>query len=125
MATRSRSCTWTTRPRLSGIEASGTTTSGCSGADVSMLMASILLECGVVKPSTSLMTVLILALAGCLAPAASPYHQVAVTLPNPATLSAELHLPRGTGPFPTLILLHGCGGIGPNLAAWAQWLTWE
>ena len=77
------------------------------------------------KPSTSLVLVVALALAGCAAPAASPYHQVAVTLPTPATLTAELHLPRGPGPFPTLILLHGSGGIGPNLAAWAQWLNWE
>jgi dienelactone hydrolase len=77
------------------------------------------------KRSASLVAAVAFALAGCAGQAAAPYHQVAVTLPNPATLTAELHLPRGPGPFPTLILLHGCGGIGPNLAAWAQWLTWE
>jgi dienelactone hydrolase len=66
-----------------------------------------------------------LALAGCAAPTASAYHHVSVTLPTPATLTAELHLPRGQGPFPTLILLHGCGGIGPNVEAWARWLAWE
>ena len=77
------------------------------------------------KSVASLVAGVALALAGCAAPAASPYHQVAVTLPTPATLTAELHLPRGTGPFPTLILLHGCGGIGANIASWAQWLAWE
>jgi len=79
---------------------------------------------GAVKRSTSLLIV-VLALAGCAAPAAAPYHQVAVTLPSPATLTAELHLPSGPGPFPTLILLHGCGGLGPNVVAWARWLAWE
>ena len=76
------------------------------------------------KPSASLVIAVAL-LAGCGTPTASPYHQVAVTLPSPATLTAELHLPSGTGPFPTLILLHGCGGLGPNVTAWARWLTWE
>jgi dienelactone hydrolase len=66
-----------------------------------------------------------LALAGCAAPLASAYHQVNVTLPTPATLTAELHLPRGQGRFPALILLHGCAGIGPNVEAWARWLAWE
>src|SRR5262245_61234638 len=75
--------------------------------------------------STSWVIALALALASCAAPAASPYHQVAVPQPTPATLSAELYLPRGQGPFPTLILLHGCGGLGPNVVAWAQWLAWE
>ena len=46
-------------------------------------------------------------------------HSVAVTSPAPATLTAELYTPRGTGPFPAVILLHGCGGIGPNVKEWA------
>jgi hypothetical protein len=41
-------------------------------------------------------------------------HSVAVTSPAPAMLTAELYTPRGTGPFPTVVLLHGCSGIGPN-----------
>jgi dienelactone hydrolase len=66
-----------------------------------------------------------LALAGCAGQLTLQHHQVAVTLPSPATLTGELYLPRGSGPFPTLILLHGCGGIGPNLVGWAEWLQWE
>jgi dienelactone hydrolase len=64
------------------------------------------------------------ALAGCAGPTTA-YHQVPVTLPAKATLTGELHLPRGPGPFPTLILLHGCSGLGANIEGWAQWLHWE
>ena len=52
-------------------------------------------------------------------------HSVAVTSPAPATLTAELYTPRGAGPFPTVILMHGCGGIGPNVKEWAIWLQHE
>ena len=52
-------------------------------------------------------------------------HGVAVTSPAPATLTAELYTPRGTGPFPAVILLHGCGGVGPNVKEWAVWLRHE
>ena len=52
-------------------------------------------------------------------------HAVAVTSPAPATLTAELYKPRGAGPFPTVILMHGCGGIGANVKAWAIWLRHE
>jgi dienelactone hydrolase len=50
---------------------------------------------------------------------------MAVTEPAPATLTAELSTPRGAGPFPAVILLHGCGGIGPNIKEWAVWLRHE
>jgi len=52
-------------------------------------------------------------------------HSVAVTLPAPATLTAELYAPRVAGPFPAVILMHGCGGIGPNVKEWAVWLRHE
>lgn len=52
-------------------------------------------------------------------------HSVAVTSPSPATLTAELYTPRGSGPFPTVILMHGCGGIGENIKEWAVWLRHE
>jgi dienelactone hydrolase len=38
----------------------------------------------------------------------------------PSALPAALSLPAGTGPFPAVILLHGCGGMG-NGAQTAQW----
>ena len=49
--------------------------------------------------------------------------QVPVTRPQPATLKANLYKPSGAGPFPALVLLHGCSGIQPVTIAWAQWLT--
>ncbi len=52
-------------------------------------------------------------------------HSVDVTLPAPATLTAELSTPRGAGPFPAIILLHGCGGVGPHIEDWAVWLRHE
>jgi dienelactone hydrolase len=58
-------------------------------------------------------------------PAHADGHAVAVTSPAPASLTAELYTPRGTGPFPTVILMHGCGGISPNVKEWAVWLRHE
>lgn len=52
-------------------------------------------------------------------------HLITVSLPAPATLSAELSTPRGAGPFPAVILLHGCAGVGANIKEWAVWLRHE
>ena len=41
--------------------------------------------------------------------------------PNP--LPGELALPPGAGPHPVVIVLHGCGGLGPNQHAWADRLA--
>jgi dienelactone hydrolase len=38
---------------------------------------------------------------------------------EPIPLSGELHLPAGAGPFPAVILAHGCGGRGNADAGWA------
>ena len=35
---------------------------------------------------------------------------------SPASLPAELTMPQGTGPFPAVIILHGCAGLGPPVA---------
>jgi dienelactone hydrolase len=50
---------------------------------------------------------------------------VPVSTPQPAALEGELFTPRGAGPFPAVVLLHGCAGVSPNVAAWAQWLQGE
>src|SRR5258706_5110227 len=31
---------------------------------------------------------------------------------EPAVISGELRLPSGAGPFPAVVLMHGCGGLG-------------
>jgi dienelactone hydrolase len=63
--------------------------------------------------------------AGGPSPAHAEGHAVPVTSPAPVTLTAELYTPRGSGPFPAVILIHGCGGIGSNVKEWAVWLRHE
>jgi dienelactone hydrolase len=44
---------------------------------------------------------------------------------NGIRLSGSLQLPPGDGPFPALVLAHGCNGIGQTERAWADALrTW-
>jgi dienelactone hydrolase len=43
----------------------------------------------------------------------------AVSAPIPATVFR----PKGTGPFPGVVLLHACGGIRANDSKWAAWLA--
>ena len=38
---------------------------------------------------------------------------------EPVVLSADLRFPSGTGPFPAIVLAHGCGGIGNAENGWA------
>ena len=35
------------------------------------------------------------------------------------TVDGTLFKPDGTGPFPGVVLLHGCGGIRPHFVQWA------
>ena len=55
-------------------------------------------------------------------PAAS---QVEISAPK-LTLHAQLYKPEGNGPFPTVIALHGCGGLGghsePVLSRYRDWV---
>jgi len=40
----------------------------------------------------------------------------------PDRIEGRLVKPKGTGPFPALVLLHGCQGVSPQFHAWARWL---
>ena len=40
---------------------------------------------------------------------------------NPA-IRAAIEPPAGAGPFPAVILLHGCGGLRPNTPSWSSLL---
>jgi len=42
---------------------------------------------------------------------------------GPVALSGELTLPGGAGPFPTVVLMHGCGGLGNAEGGWVAPLT--
>ena len=46
-----------------------------------------------------------------------------VTPGAPVTITGQLYRPEGPGPFPAMVLLHGCGGVEPLHARWAKWLT--
>lgn len=38
---------------------------------------------------------------------------------DPAVISGDLSFPSGPGPFPAVVLAHGCGGLGNAETAWA------
>ena len=38
---------------------------------------------------------------------------------DPVVISGELSFPSGPGPFPAVVLAHGCGGLGNTESAWA------
>jgi dienelactone hydrolase len=57
-------------------------------------------------------------LTGCAAahvtfPSATPGHALQVP--------ADEYKPRGDGPFPGVVLLHGCGGVSKSTHQWARW----
>jgi len=35
----------------------------------------------------------------------------------------DIRIPKGSGPFPVVLLLHGCGGVRPNMAKYAELAT--
>src|SRR5579863_1421723 len=53
------------------------------------------------------------------AEAATPYSSTAVSVPSttagvPQDLPATLLKPEGDGPFPAIVMLHDCSGLGPR-----------
>ena len=46
-----------------------------------------------------------------------------VTPGNQVEVRGQLYRPEGPGPFPAMVLLHGCAGVEPHHARWARWLT--
>ncbi|HZC96132.1 MAG TPA: dienelactone hydrolase family protein [Bradyrhizobium sp.] len=69
------------------------------------------------------LTLFAVAFAAGAAPLPAP-HQVDIPSAN-VTLHAQLYKPEGNGPFPTVIALHGCGGLGghsePVLSRYRDW----
>lgn len=53
-----------------------------------------------------------------LTPVATPMARIA-----PAPIPAVFRAPDGKGPFPAVIILHGCGGRGASQIAWAKRLN--
>jgi dienelactone hydrolase len=73
--------------------------------------------------ATLFLTLLAVSFAADAAPLPAP-HQVDIPSVN-LTLHAQLYRPDGDGPFPTVIALHGCGGLGghsePVLPRYRDW----
>ena len=67
-----------------------------------------------------LLTSLVAGCAGSGRTLAAPALDVAGSRRPDAPLPGTLYLPAGEGPFPVVILLHGCGGIGPSMQSWAS-----
>ena len=69
----------------------------------------------------------LLALGGCAAVGGSsvsiPPHQIRTARIPAKPLTGSLVLPGGTGPFPVVIVMHGCGGIGPGQWRWQRRLN--
>jgi dienelactone hydrolase len=42
------------------------------------------------------------------------------TTGDPVVLSGDLSFPSGAGPFPAVVLAHGCGGINSSVIGWEQ-----
>jgi dienelactone hydrolase len=77
--------------------------------------------------ATLFLTLLAVSFAAAAAPLPAP-RQVDIAAVN-LTLHAQLYKPEGDGPFPTVIALHGCGGLGghsepvlPRYRDWAEQL---
>jgi len=80
-----------------------------------------------VLSAITFLTLLAVASAAGAAPLPVP-HEVDIPLSN-GLLHAQLYKPDGAGPFPTVIALHGCGGLGgrsepvlPRYRDWAEQL---
>jgi dienelactone hydrolase len=59
--------------------------------------------------------------AACAGPTRVTYQNL--TPDKPATISATVRRPDGPGPFPAVVILHGCGGISPQLERWSRWFA--
>jgi dienelactone hydrolase len=77
--------------------------------------------------ATLFLTLFAVSFAAAAAPLPAP-HQVDIPSAK-LTLHAQLYKPDGDGPFPTVIALHGCGGLGghsepvlPRYRDWAEQL---
>jgi dienelactone hydrolase len=57
-------------------------------------------------------------LAGC---AGQRVHFPNLTPRAPEMIEGVLERPEGPGPFPAVVLLHGCAGLTPAVLRWAQW----
>jgi dienelactone hydrolase len=93
------------------------------------IRSTIMIRPRPMRPLSAMLFLTLLAVAGAAnaAPLPAP-HQVDIPSAS-LTLHAQLYKPDGDGPFPTVIALHGCGGLGghsdpvlPRYRDWAEQL---
>src|ERR1700759_626703 len=76
------------------------------------------------KSAIALLTLFVVACPPMAAPVAPTSHEVEIP-EGTTTLHAQLFKPDGDGPFPTVIALHGCGGLAghsePVQARYREW----
>lgn len=64
-----------------------------------------------------------LAVAICFGGCAGPTTSFPNATPGePRTVDGWEERPHGTGPFPAVVLMHGCHGVSESTLAWARWL---
>jgi dienelactone hydrolase len=71
----------------------------------------------------SIVVVLIVAACAGRQVVTAPVRFPSLTPGDPSTLDATLVRPRGAGPFPAVVQLHGCAGLEPQSYRWARWLA--
>jgi dienelactone hydrolase len=65
------------------------------------------------------LAVLAILLAGCAS--ADRVRFPTATPGDPLAITATEHRPGGPGPFPAVVLFHGCHGVLPTTREWAEW----
>ncbi|MEE9256996.1 MAG: dienelactone hydrolase family protein, partial [bacterium] len=53
------------------------------------------------------------------------YEEVTFRNPDAIEISGTLNRPQGKKPFPAMVLLHTCGGLGGHVTQWAEKLVRE
>jgi dienelactone hydrolase len=75
------------------------------------------------KHGLTLLCGILLALAGCRTTGSGePAAFASAPGASPQALVGSLVKPEGPGPFPAVVLLHSCGGVGDHLATWSSFL---
>jgi dienelactone hydrolase len=73
---------------------------------------------------TRLFLFLALALLGCTPPSSGPQTYSDATVGGPGSdTPAELYLPQTAGPYPAIVVLHGCNGVSSQYRSWARLLA--
>lgn len=78
------------------------------------------------KRLSPLLWAVCLVVAGCAATELKiSFPQNPIAFSRSAPLTSRLFRPEGKGPFPAVVLLHSCGGLGRNVFSWAEKLLAE